>query len=127
MSEKRLYYLNPIRLYIFISFITFFIVALFPNETDEIKASSIEKSTNQTNIPSIDSLHIEERGIDGLTKIGVISQDNNDSIKKLLLKETKGINSIGIINLGFKNKNALDSLQKSGAENIKVKSWKKLL
>ena len=123
MSGKRLYYLNPIRLYIFISFITFFIVSVFTNDTDKMKASSIEKSINQTNVPSIDSLHIEERGIDGLTKIGVISQDNNDSIKKLL-KETKGINSKGIINLGFKNKNALDSLQKSGADNIKVNSTK---
>ena len=66
---------------------------------------------------------MKRRGIDGLTKIGVLSQDNNDTIKKLL-KETKEINSKGIINLGFKNINELDSLQKSGAENIKVNSTK---
>ncbi len=123
MSGKRLYYLNPIRLYIFISFITFFIISVFPNETKEIKIPSAETSTRKTNIPSIDSLHIERRGIDGLTKIGVLSQDNNDTIKKLL-KETKEINSKGIINIGFKNINELDSLQKSGAENIKVNSAK---
>lgn len=123
MSGKRLYYLDPIRLYIFISFITFFIISVFPNKIEDIKTSSKEKSVSQTNIPSIDSLRIEERGIDGLTKIGVISQENNDTIKKLL-KETKEINSKGIINLGFKNINELDSLQKNGADNIEVNSAK---
>ncbi|MFG6686087.1 DUF3667 domain-containing protein [Mariniflexile sp. HNIBRBA6329] len=123
MSGKRLYYLNPIRLYIFISFITFFIISVFPNETEVIKTNTNQKSTKQTSIPSIDSLHIDARGIDGLTKIGVISQESNDTIKKLL-KETNKINSKGIINLGFENINELDSLQKSGAKNIEVNSVK---
>ena len=42
MSGKRLYYLNPIRLYIFISFIAFFIISVFPNETDNIKTATIQ-------------------------------------------------------------------------------------
>ena len=96
---------------------------MFPNDIDEFKTAKSEKTINHNSIPSIDSLRIEERGIDGLTKIGVISKDNNDTIKKLL-KETNEINSKGIINLGFKNKKELDSLQKSGAENLKVNSAK---
>lgn len=123
MSGKRLYYLNPIRLYIFISFITFFIISVFPNEKEVIKPTTNEKSTNQSSFPSIDSLHIEARGIDGLTKMGVISQESNDTIKKLL-KDTNEINSKGIINLGFKNITELDSLQKSGAKNMEVNSTK---
>ncbi|AXP79424.1 hypothetical protein CJ739_326 [Mariniflexile rhizosphaerae] len=123
MSGKRLYYLNPFRLYIFISFFTFFIISVFPNKAAEIKIATNEKSINQPYYPSIDSLHIEARGIDGLTKIGVISQKSNDTIKELL-KETNEINSKGIINLGFKNINELDSLEKSGAKNIKVNSVK---
>ncbi|WP_308993395.1 DUF3667 domain-containing protein [Mariniflexile litorale] len=123
MSGKRLYYLNPIRLYIFISFITFFIISVFPNETAEIKIALNKKTTEESHFPSIDSLHIEARGIDGLTKMGVISQESNDSIKKLL-KETNEINSKGIINLGYKDIDELDSLQKSGAKNIKLNSIK---
>ena len=37
LSGKRLSFLAPIRLYIFISFITFFLISLFPNKPIEIK------------------------------------------------------------------------------------------
>ncbi|MDO7170609.1 DUF3667 domain-containing protein [Mariniflexile sp. AS56] len=123
MAGKRLYYLNPIRLYIFISFITFFVISVFPNNTEPKEVATSQIPAQKSIIPSVDSLRIEERGINGLTKIGVISQESNDTIKKLL-KETKEINSKGIINLGFENINELDSLQKSGAKNIEVNSIK---
>jgi hypothetical protein len=123
MSGKRLYYLNPFRLYIFISFITFFMLSVFSTDTKEIKITPKEKTIEQTSVPSVDSMKIKEKGIDGLTKIGVISQDNNDTIKKIL-KDTKEISSKSIINLGLNNMVKLDSLQKKGSKNIAVNSTK---
>src|SRR6187402_1491035 len=35
LSGKRLSYLAPVRLYIFISFITFLLIAMFPNKVSE--------------------------------------------------------------------------------------------
>ncbi|MHC0441522.1 DUF3667 domain-containing protein [Flavobacterium sp. 3-210] len=43
LSGKRLSYLAPVRLYIFISFITFLLIAMFPNKVSE----EINKSENQ--------------------------------------------------------------------------------
>ena len=123
MSGKRLRYLNPIRLYLFISFITFLSISIFSDKSEDVKVASIEKTIKKDNIQSVDSLHIKERGIDGLTKIGVISQDNNDTLVKIL-NEPKEINSKRIIDLGFRNSKELDSLRKKGSENIKANSIK---
>jgi len=45
LSGKRLSYLAPVRLYIFISFITFLLIAMFPNHVSESLSSS-EKQIN---------------------------------------------------------------------------------
>ena len=76
LSGKRLSFLAPVRLYIFISFVTFLLLSLFPtSDTKEVTIPiTIEKT--QVNIPSIDSLHIEEKSVDGLTKVGILSQKN---------------------------------------------------
>ena len=71
-----------------------------------------------TSVPSVDSLHIEEKSIDGLTKIGIISHDSNDTIKKILT-ETEEINPKAIINLGYKNVKELDSIQKNAPADVK--------
>jgi Protein of unknown function (DUF3667) len=51
LSGKRLSYLAPIRLYIFISFVTFFTIAIFPNEDEtnfiDLKASSKDTITDK--------------------------------------------------------------------------------
>lgn len=43
LSSKRLSYLALVRLYIFISFITFFLITVFPNNDDVSISSSEEK------------------------------------------------------------------------------------
>lgn len=109
MQGKRLSYLPPIRLCIFISFITFLLFSFFPNKTVAITTKPAEKEAIVTSVPSIDSLHIEEKSIDGLTEIGILSQDSNDTIKKILT-ETEEINPEAIINLGYKDVKELDSI-----------------
>lgn len=124
VAGKRTYYLNPFRLYFFISFITFLTITLFSTDSGTKSISDEEvKKEQSSGVPSIDSLHIKEKGIDGLTKIGVFTQDNNNSLKKIL-NDTVKINTKGIINLGLSNKNELDSLQKKGSKEVAASSTK---
>tara|TARA_R110000868_G_scaffold177059_2_gene415311 strand:+ start:1119 stop:2204 length:1086 start_codon:yes stop_codon:yes gene_type:complete len=124
LSGKRLSFLAPVRLYIFISFVTFLLLSLFPNSDKKEATIPITIEKTQVNIPSIDSLHIEEKSVDGLTKVGILSQKNNDTIKKILLQTTKidttKINKKEVADFGYKSINELDSIQKNGAEKAKV-------
>lgn len=130
MSGKRLSYLNPIRLYIFISFITFLMISLFPNKTEKEITAALA-TQKQVIIPTIDSLHIEEKSVDGLTKVGLLSQQNNDTIKKIL-EQTDKIDKITITlkadsiqkkevaDFGYKSIHELDSIQKNGSQKLKL-------
>ncbi|RKR11777.1 uncharacterized protein DUF3667 [Flavobacterium sp. 90] len=52
LSGKRLSYLAPVRLYIFISFITFLLIALFPNQVSENLNKSQEEISSNFEKPS---------------------------------------------------------------------------
>jgi len=114
---KRLSFLPPMRLYIFTSFITFLLISLFPAENAKIMTNTKSKVENV--VPILDSLNIDEKGVDGLTKIGIISQDKNDTIKKIL-KDTKEINPEKITDFGYKGTKQLDWIQKHSAEKEKL-------
>jgi hypothetical protein len=125
MAGKRMSFLAPVRLYIFISFVTFLTISLFPTETVNNKeATKDQKSNKELIIPTIDSLHIEEKSINGLTKVGILSQKNNDTIIKILQQTTeidhgKSKNK-EVADFGYKSVNELDSIQKHGDKEIKV-------
>lgn len=119
LSGRRLSFLAPIRLYIFISFITFFLISLFPNKTIEISKEPQEALKNKVVIPSIDSLHIEEKSIDGLSRVGLLSQQNSDTIKKIL-NQTKGTDKKEVADFGYESVTELDSIQKHTSEAKKV-------
>ncbi|MFH4965380.1 DUF3667 domain-containing protein [Gaetbulibacter sp. M235] len=121
LSGKRLSFLAPIRLYIFISFITFFFISLFPNKPIEVDKFYNETSKNKIGIPSLDSLHIEEKSIDGLTKVGILSQQNNDTIKKIL-NQTAQADKKEVADFGYNSISELDSIQKHSSEEKKVSS-----
>ena len=117
VSGKRLSFLPPIRLYIFISFITFLSISLFPITSE----GKIEPKKDQILIPSIDSLKIKEKGVDGLTKVGILSLKNNDTIKKILEK-TDEIDVNEVADFGYKSVKELNLTQKNGKEKVKVSS-----
>lgn len=119
LEGKRMRYLPPIRLYIFISFITFFIISLFPNTTIEIKQKSNTSPINDIVLPALDSLHIEEKSMDGLTDVGILSQENNDTLKKMI-QLTKDTTKIVATDFGYDSVTALDSIQKNGNAADKV-------
>lgn len=117
-SGKRKSFLPPMRLYIFTSFITFLLISLFPAENAKITATNVKNKVEQV-VPTLDSLKIDEKGVDGLTKIGLISQDKNDTLKKIL-KDTKDINPENITDFGYDGTKELDSIQKHGTKKAKV-------
>jgi hypothetical protein len=125
MAGKRLSFLNPVRLYIFISFITFLTISLFPNEPINKKEILRTKEQNkEIVIPTIDSLHIEEKSVNGSTKVGILSQKNNDTIIKILQQtsevDSKEKDHKEVADFGYKSVDELDSIQKHGDRKIKV-------
>ena len=112
LSGKRLSYLAPVRLYIFISFVTFFIIAVFPNSNDEII------NVNQTSTTKIkDKNGVEKDSIiavkKGLSEV-IEETKKNSSNKK---------NEDDLFNIGYKNVKELDSLQKNGPAEDKLNDF----
>lgn len=102
LSGKRLSYLAPVRLYIFISFITFFLISIFPNdpESDESILDLNEIQTT-TNAQSKDSL--------------ALSQDERYSSNAKMNE--------GFLNFGFNTLRELDSVQRYGPKDRKLSDW----
>ncbi|MDP3358878.1 MAG: DUF3667 domain-containing protein [Lutibacter sp.] len=117
-SGQRMSFLPPFRLYIFTSFVTFLLISFFPAGNAKKAVTNVKNKVEQV-VPALDSLKIDEKGVDGLTKIGIISQDKNDTIKKLL-KDTKEINPEKITDFGYKGTKQLDWIQKHSAEKEKL-------
>ncbi|MDO9276347.1 MAG: DUF3667 domain-containing protein [Lutibacter sp.] len=122
-SGKRTSFLPPMRLYIFTSFVTFLLISLFPAESTKITVTNVKNKVEQV-VPILDSLKIDEKGVDGLTKIGIISQKENDTLKKILQEtidiDPKNINPKNITDFGYESTKELDWIQKHGAEKAKV-------
>jgi hypothetical protein len=101
ISGKRLTYLAPVRLYIFISFITFLLITLIPNEKENVFEAKLEKSktANSTEFTEL-----------------------NDSIKKTLDESKKNmkINTNANYQWGYKSVKELDSIQKIEKQKDKI-------
>jgi hypothetical protein len=78
LSGKRLSYLAPVRLYIFISFITFLMIALFPSHvTENLTKSEIDMNSK---LEKTDNLNIKT--FNKTTHFNMQSQKEIDSIQK---------------------------------------------
>ena len=129
LSGKRLSYLAPVRLYIFISFITFFLMAVLPDtEYNLIKV----KTTKTTNTSSKDTVKV---AVDPEVKEGFnaaeFSTALKDSIRKAIKEEKESehtkdssINKVtddfkGTFINGINSVKQLDSIQKYAPEDKK--------
>lgn len=143
LSGKRLSYLAPVRLYIFISFVTFLLIALFPNDKksdfikvndkshnkekssyysydedekeDEIKDSISLDSLQKVN-PSKEELKIEE-----LKNKGILKPIEADSLKKFiqLAKRDKDFEKGNtLFDTGYKSVAQMDSIRKVKPDEI---------
>lgn len=103
LSGKRLSYLAPIRLYIFISFITFLLIAFFPAKVNVPQAPKEKESTITTKNKSFQNA------------ISI-----SDTIKK---NKTDSKDENQFFNLGYDSLEQLDSIQKNGPESEKLSDF----
>lgn len=118
LSGKRLSYLAPIRLYLFISFVTFLTISVFPeeaeSENDKLKITFEEaKEEKSASVKKIFTLQ----------KKGVFSKKEADSLAAYTKRAENENGVTGDFHFGkrnFKNVNELDSIQKFGNTKDKL-------
>lgn len=138
LSGKRLSYLAPVRLYIFISFITFFLIAVLPGDSDNEQKSDTNKKHHKINIRDkvkedsdfevnfeentkktdstqqqdkkreLDSVNLEKRKVDALIKSGLFTEKEKDTILKIFKATYKKENDYGI-GIGYDSLDSLDN------------------
>ena len=117
LSGKRLSYLAPVRLYIFISFVTFFLITLFPPSSPDFMNVDSKKVIEKNDIR-------KEEKLDKEITSESLSEKNLDSIQKTInyskVKEEKANN---FFNFGIKSVRELDSIQKFGKQEDKFNSF----
>lgn len=123
LSGKRLSYLAPVRLYIFISFITFFLITVIPNTdynlinikktTTTTKPGSKVKITETENVKDIDELINSEK----------LKNEIKDSIQANIDDSGKKKKVDHLFNFGFQSIHELDSVQKSGKAEDRLNAF----
>ena len=119
LSGKRLSYLAPVRLYIFISFVTFLLIAVMPETpTKFIKVNNGTKTSKVEKVKTPEHFR-KEKKIEELKKAGIINRREADSLRKVLEKiQEKKIS--GFLNFGYQSAAEIDSIQKYGSEDDKL-------
>jgi hypothetical protein len=84
LSGKRLSYLAPVRLYIFISFLTFFLISFFP---DELTSENLVKESKEK--PKKEVVYQNESGFKITKKNNFYNHDSIEKVKKDSLPLTK--------------------------------------
>ncbi len=113
LSGKRLSYLAPVRLYIFISFVTFFLIAVLPSSNNTTKVYKQKSSGAPVVTNGSDSIFFGHTKKDReLMKDSLSKFMKNDSIKQ-------PDNFI----FGYKSVAELDSLQKFGPEEDRLPDY----
>ncbi len=117
LSGKRLSYLAPVRLYIFISFVTFFAFTIVPNPE-----SKNEKSLIKINEEGKKAIEQEKNAdynrrvkkVEQMLQMGAINQKEADSIKKEIVIASNKIAKKSFMNFGYNSVEEIDSLYKYG-------------
>lgn len=82
LSGKRLSYLAPVRLYIFISFITFFLITVFPNKDSEALKIQETKVPTNTKQETKDEEDLFNFGYGSVTELDSIQKNAPESKKR---------------------------------------------
>lgn len=145
LSGKRLSYLAPVRLYIFISFVTFFLISLLPsNIAEEIKADEartekkqtkaaggLVKFTESNEIEDTINISPQELKLKSLLNEGKLSKKEYDTLLDYTQKsEDKQKVDFAFGGKKYKSIKQMDSLQKFGKDKLNpVSFWfaKKLM
>ena len=106
-------YLAPVRLYIFISFITFFFITMFPNKEDDfVKINNQNHKKEQQSKDDNAKLSAEELKIIELKQKGILSEKESDSFQKIIKvgKKKAAINT-DFVAFGYHSVKQMDSIR----------------
>jgi hypothetical protein len=125
LSGKRMSYLAPVRLYIFVSFVTFFLLSVIPDNEDTPDVSLSKKSGLVTQkINEKDTIFKEQEKIIELEKKGLITKKESDSLQKFILnakeKDIESHDQFTLLGKYYKSVHELDSIQKYGSPSEKL-------
>lgn len=130
LSGKRMSYLAPIRLYIFISFVTFFVFSIIPdNSGEEVtqgnqsnshnKTENIVAATNDTVGKSVDTLQ-KAAWLKKLEQAGHIDKKTADSLQLAAAERNQKYDEGDYMNFGYRSVEQLDSIQQFGKPEEKL-------
>lgn len=100
LAGKRQSQVNPVKMYIFISFITFFIIAIFPSSSKDVTKSAENNTTEQSVMTKNEQDKLIQETLDSLKVKGVLNTEQGKQIQ----------NAISNNNLSFTNPPDIDSL-----------------
>jgi hypothetical protein len=137
LSGKRLSYLAPVRLYIFISFVTFFLISLLPSDIEEeIKADEAKTEKKQTTtagglvtftesnkIADTVNMSPQELKLRALFKEGKLTKKEYDTLVDYTKKSLEKNGSFSFGNVSYKSIKELDSIQKFGKKKLNPISY----
>ena len=111
LSGKRLSYLAPVRLYIFISFVTFLLMGLLPyNDTDIISFKYKAPDANEVKVKEFKSFNDLKSLQDSVAKIE--AQETDEAIVDTTLEKVAKTRS-GLIMGKYRSEKEFDSVQQS--------------
>lgn len=119
LSGKRMSYLAPVRLYIFISFVTFFLLSVIPSSGEDEHEANVKHKTEKEISKDVNKAFIQEQQkIKDLEKKGVITKQYSDSLQKYIKeskekeKDTTKRKGMTLFGNSYKSTAELDSIQK---------------
>ena len=116
LSGKRMSYLAPVRLYIFISFVTFFLFAMMPSTPSENTLILNEGKTKK--LKTTKTLSDKEKKLNEILESDLFSETEKNAIKKRVHLENESGSNYNLF--GYKSVAELDSIQKFGHEDDKL-------
>lgn len=121
LSGKRLSYLAPVRLYIFISFITFLLIAIFPGEINSSEKNLEKKSTITTKNKSFQNIITKN---DSVKKNQTDSNEEEEGVQDFGYNSVEQLDSIQTFqDFGYDSVEQLDSIQKNAPESKKLSDF----
>lgn len=120
LSGKRLSYLAPVRLYIFISFVTFFLIAIIPDTEEDDHVIKVKDKNKKEKVAdnAKEAIKKQQLQIDQLQKEGVFTATEADSLKEFIQKAKENQDYDNSFNFGFSSIEQMDSIRKAHPDEI---------
>jgi len=129
LSGKRMSYLAPIRLYIFISFVTFFLIPILQDSSNE-EVVDVNQTAAKEIVLTPDTLKTtqdnvlnKKKGTADMDKKGNIDKESSESLQKEVGQRKDSNDTDGYMNFGYRSVEHLDSIQKFGKADDKLSDW----